>query len=609
MTDPGFQLSLEDLPSLRDRYQDCTETEKQILNQVTHDSSVLRPAESETLPSRYDQALTSLEEAELLDAGVDDEYVVPPDLLFLPDGPGRRLDQFSGVLHRLPESVVRRWLAAWGQENVDELETLAVYRRLASEVIDAEPDGSVREELNSVFDGGSWRPKSELPFDLPDSLDEVFGDLNPSETPFHEGLLTGFLLPVWNDSLETTGVFRSDNPETSDVSVAVAGSDHGDANEKNWDRSPFDFPEQLKISLIVNDALPLRLTEDNSPHRFDLKEAARITDWSLAHVDFLTKYLIERDLLGAEDDRYFITDRFEEWEQGSPLINALFTGLVPEVDVEEPVATQHTDFSFGLLLQSLLRVLGDNGSGVDLETDLNGLVELPEVRAVVAARSGFVNDYDRARRTLVEEAFERLYRIGLCDRFEDQHRYRINDRGERLLRNRRLGIEPEEDLPLILQPDGQLMLPLECPLESFRHVNPFGLIVKVDRMIVYQIDDKSLVQALNDGWDAQGFREFLEENVRELPNPMEELFDDILDDVEDVSIDQVHHLLEFETGATAAKAMNLLNNYEPSRIDECTVVLRSKTTEETIRRNLSRGGIRLRQEGSRGVLSPISDSG
>jgi hypothetical protein len=85
---------------------------------------------------------------------------------------------------------------------------------------------------------------------------------------------------------------------------------------------------------------------------------------------------------------------------------------------------------------------------------------------------------------------------------------------------------------------------------------------------------------------------------------MRELFEDLLEDVEDVSVNRVHHLLEFERGATAAKAMNALNNYNPERIGETLIVLRSDTSEETIRRNLSRGGIRLRTASEKGAASP-----
>jgi hypothetical protein len=126
-------------------------------------------------------------------------------------------------------------------------------------------------------------------------------------------------------------------------------------------------------------------------------------------------------------------------------------------------------------------------------------------------------------------------------------------------------------------------------------------------MIGYQIDRQSLVQALNEGWDATGFRSFLEEKTQSVPEPLQDLFEETIGNVKEIEIEKVHHLIRFADGATAAKAANILNNYDPMRIDEKTLVLRSETSSETIRRNLSRGGIRLSGGDMDSKMSPLLD--
>lgn len=607
VTDGQFCRSREDLPGLRERYENCSPEEKRLLHQFVHVERAPGADTIDRLPTRYETALESLLESDLLQRG-DGTVTVIPDLVYLPDGPGRRWDQLPGVLHRLPEQYVRDWWHVLGGEQADETDTYLVYRRLAGEISGADSDDGDGEKIDSLFDGRAWMSPGELPEPLrvPASLDELYRADSVEENTLIDGLLSGCCFPVWDQSHELRGIVRASRRRDGDAAEPLRAGATPAVDEKDWDRSPFSLAEQLKIALIVNDALPLRLTDDDDPHRFDLKEAARITDWNLPHVDYLTNFVVELGFLDARGDRFFITDRYLEWERDETTLDPLLTGLVP-VDGEDDFRTEfHDDLSFGFLIESLLDALDGLEVGISLQTLLEQFHQQETVLSVLMGRPLAGEDYSGEARTLLRRTLELLYWLGLCDRWtEDGTRYRINERGRRLLEGAEFGVETEDELPLILQPDGQLMLPLECPMETFRHVNPFGLIVKVDRMIVYQVDDKSLVQALNEGWDARGFRDFLHGTVRELPNPMEELFDDILEDVEDVSIEDAHHLLRFETGATAAKAMNVLNNYNPSRLDERTLVLHSKTTEETIRRNLSRGGIRLRTDSEQGASSPI----
>ncbi|MFB6347677.1 MAG: hypothetical protein ABEK50_18325 [bacterium] len=606
LSDLRFEYSLEDLPTLVEAYESVSGEAKQILNQIVHSYNNVSLQWLRNLPRRFRDEFDCLYDNNLLDRTEQDDPRVPHDLIFLPDGPGRRWDQLSGLLHRLPEDCVRQWLGTATDIDPETLETKLVYRRLASKIQPSSPDSSSLEQVKKYLGDDRWISVDHPEIAVEASLDEFYGDLNQAN-PIHEALLAGHLLPVWDNSFAVTGILRAEEWVESNQSSTVSSREAKTAPEKDWDRSPFSLSEQLKIILIVNDALPMRLTEDESPHRFDLKEAARIAGWDRDHVEYLTKVVLEHQFLGAGDDRYYVTERYSEWENDSFSLSPLATGLTL-TDGEDGNVTTNVDLSFGNLLRSILEQLAELESGISLDEFVAGFRSHPSVQNQVLA--GTIDPEDPLARTrdLIDRSLDLLYWLGLCDRAdENKNLYRINERGRKVAGGTRLESSAEEELPLILQPDGQLMLPLECPLETFLHVNPFGLMAKVDRMIVYQIDDKSLVQALNKGWDAAGFREFLSENVRELPNPMKELFDDILEDVEDVSIEEVHHLLEFDKGATAAKAMNVLNNYKPKRINETTVVLRSETSEETIYRNLSRGGIRLKTRSEQGAASPILD--
>lgn len=597
---------------VKDVLSQLTEEQEVILNHLVHVPGDLRDRPiKEEISGAYRDAFDSLRGTELLDEEEDGTLVVPDSVKYHPDGPGVRRDQLSGVLHRLPVDAVRKWYRDLGGTDVDQTEDWLVFRRLVSEM------GRTREELDSSLppdwpDDLLRKEPATLGLDDGIPIETLFSHLTESSTDVAPYFRAGLLLPSWNED----GVIRSVLLECSvrrDQSYPeLSGSEQPSGREVEWERKPFSPAEQLKFLLIGADAVPFRETREGEPHRFDLKELARVSEWSTEHLEYLTFLLIENGFLEARDERFFMNQRAEEWDEGTVSLNPFWSRFgTTRITPGEDAPGSTPDLTAGRTLRTALRAVVDTDGEVRAETLKNTLRDQDLFRSLLMV----LDDEDRLLEErlddLVEGVLETLFSFGMTDRLEVDESvfYRPNDRGRAVLESEVLRGPEHEELPYILQPDGQLLVPLESPLRSFRRVNPFALLVKADRMLGYQIDRQSLVQALNDGWDATGFRTFLGEKTESVPEPLEDLFEETIGNVKEIEVQEVHHLIQFADGATTAKAANILNNYKPIRIEETTLVLQSETSPETIRRNLSRGGIRLSGGDKDSSMSPLLDDG
>ncbi|MFB6356780.1 MAG: hypothetical protein ABEJ65_09725 [bacterium] len=367
--------------------------------------------------------------------------------------------------------------------------------------------------------------------------------------------------------------------------------------ETTWEQISFRFSEQLKILLLLFDSLPFRSTHDHLPHRLDLKEASRLTDWPVRHLEWLACFLTHEGLVESGEDRFFWTDRIREWEQDTGC--SVFEEDLPiviEIDDEEivlPADSEHTK-----LYLSLLNRL-ENEQEIARARLVKQLSSQDEINPALEQFEEITGNQISAER-LLHSVIKEAYWIGWIDREQDDEAValRLNDRGESVLEGEALEplSESGSELPMIAQPDGSLLIPLEAPVEDYRHIHPFTLVVDVDRMMQYRLDKSSLTHAMNQGWDVYKFFQYLEDRIGDLPDPMRMILEDLSDSPESIGIKEVSHVLTFEKGATASEAARLLSNYNPERLDETTLLLRSSTQTETIRKNLSRGGIRLNSD-------------
>lgn len=373
------------------------------------------------------------------------------------------------------------------------------------------------------------------------------------------------------------------------------------APQDTWQRVPFSLAEQLKILLIFMDALPFRTTQQEYPNRLDVGEASALVDWPEEHLHWLIHRAIECDLVATRDDRFYMTEAVEEWEDGIISV-PIEESTVPFYENLEGGATEPIQEENGAFFKTFKRLLGSlrQAQAFDPET--------------IQERFTFSSNSDRSQdhQVLLENRLRQAYQLGWIDlRFEEKQivEVELNERGEAWLEDPSSGdTNPEIDqsLPVILQPDGQMMIPLEFPLSSFRKVHPFVLLTDIDNMVKYSMDQRSLVNAENEGWNTSSFRGYLEELTGPLPETVEALFQESDQEAESIRIEDVHHLLTFERGATAAEAMRVLSNYQPERIDENRLLLRSSTTADTIKKNLSRAGIRIQMDtGSDQDASPL----
>jgi len=363
-----------------------------------------------------------------------------------------------------------------------------------------------------------------------------------------------------------------------------------------WQRSSFSLAEQLKILLIFADGLPFRSTQRNYPNRLDVSEASELIQWPERHLHWLIHRALELGLIDSDDGRFFMTETVEDWEQGE-LNPPLEESSVPN---HEQLANEVTEVEAG----KKGRVFKAQNQ---LITKLHSLQapqsisELLEVfdsdDTVYGSSSNSVN-----REAILRNRIRQAYDLGWVDVQLEEGTIRevqVNQRGERWLEGEEVadaGPEIDQSLPVILQPDGQLLVPLESPLEIFRCAHPFVLLTGIDNMVKYNMDQRSLVNAENEGWNTQAFYNFLEEETGNIPETVASLFRETDEEAERIRVEPVHHLLEFERGATAAEAMRVLSNYQPERIDEHRLILRSSTTPETIKKNLSRAGIRIQMD-------------
>lgn len=606
-----FTLDEGGLEACREALDELTEKGRVLLNQWVHDASFFHgrsiPGD---VPRAYRSEAEDLTESPLLvEAG--EGYVVPEDVKYLPEGPGVRRDQLPGLFHRLPEQSLRDWYGLVGEEDPGSMPEWLLYRRLATGL--AERSRNLGNSLTDVWPDRSeaWVRTEALGADPPARIENFYASLDPEASDLSVCLAAGAIVPVWDDDGRVNEYVLESSRRERRTGERTPDPEREDHREVEWERKPFTPAEQLKFLMLAADAVPFRLTRDREPHRFDLKEVARVSEWSGEHLEYLTFLLLENGYLVADEDRFYITELGQEWDRDSGTVDPFFTRCGPPVfDNGDGAGPRASDLTVGLLLREGLALLDRVDGGVRAEEAVGALVEEPGVADSVLGLPGSDVPLDEHREDLVGGLYETLHDFGLTDRREDDDTvyYRLNERGGDLLESELLRGPENEELPYILQPDGQLLVPLESPLEEFRRLNPFALLVKADRMIGYQIDRQSLVQALNEGWNAGSFLDFLREKTDSIPEPLEDLFEDTIGNVRSINVEEVHHLIEFEDGATTAKAANILNNYDPQRIDETTLVLRSETSPKTIRRNLSRGGIRLSGGDVDAGRSPLKDS-
>jgi hypothetical protein len=382
-----------------------------------------------------------------------------------------------------------------------------------------------------------------------------------------------------------------------------------ETEDKVWERMPFSLSEQLKILLIFVDGLPFRSTNEGYPNRLDVGEASDLCGWSERHLHLLIHRAMELGLIVDDGDRFYMTERVEAWERGELETDRSSSRIPAYWTIEEGVTSPQLreDHAVYDAVVSLLNLLERDQADHPIDQVLT-LLEGESAPADLFEETELEDD--AAGRSLIHLARD----LGFVDVIvtEDQlDRVKINERGEKELTDAGSSApvtDSDQSLPMILQPDGRMMLPLESPLEHFRQIHPYVLLTGIDNMIEYNIDGRSLVKAENEGWDTRAFYEFLEAQNGSIPDTVESLFEESKDDAEDVRIESVHHLLTFEKGATAAEAMRVLSNYQPERVDENRLILRSSSSPETIKKNLSRAGIRIQMAtGPERGASPLKE--
>ena len=592
---------IDDFFPLPNREQD------RLLNSAVHSGSFTAS------PATVDVFVAGLEE--LVSAGMllpvgKDKYSVPREVAFHPAGPGRRLDQPVGCLHRLPKEIRRQWLAS-----LDLAENYRGMLQLGEKIYSARTTDEHLEALSSGIEGGSFIEKSEFP-ELPDDLTGLYGELTADGDEIQFLIAHGFLLPHWDENGRITKFIpderlqgrldlrHSDFLESLCSQISPPQLDA--AEEGQWSRHPFQLPEQLKMFLVLADALPFRTTENNYPHRFDIKEASRLLGWEKKHCCLLLDLLLENNLLVAGEERYYLSEEVEATPDDFG-VSLLETGLdlTGRSEGEGTSVSSGVDFSAGELFLELRSSLAGAGPRQPEEIVTEKLAEKVWLHLAAGLVEGMAPE-DRAVE-LLDTVLKSFYWFGGADvrKFTDRWEISLNGYGQKLPGDITASA-PAEDMPFILQDDGTVMVPLESSLEEFRAINPFALLVSMDRLIEYQIDKQSLVEALNGGWDVNRFKSFLVDKNGELPPGLQSLFKEVGGEGESIRIREVYHLLEFERGATAAEAMSVLSNYDPLRLETEKILLRKQTSEETIRRNLSRAGIKMAGGGDklRG-LSPL----
>jgi len=381
--------------------------------------------------------------------------------------------------------------------------------------------------------------------------------------------------------------------------------------ERVWKRLPFALPEQLKVLLIFVDGLPFRTTQQGYPNRLDVGEAADLSGWSRTHLHLLIHRAMELDLIAHDSDRFYMSERVSDWEFGNTADSISESGIPGYWTLKEgPTEPEFRDDS--LVIDSVkmaCKLLKRHGT----ERDIEPLVDQLLSESMIVE---LLEQSDSESRAGVNEIVMMAYHLGFIDvsfRDNEIRKVKVNERGERLITQSsnasdRSVSEADQDLPVILQPDGQMMIPLDAPLREFRKVHPFVLFTGMDNMVEYSIDQRSLVKAENEGWDTSSFYGFLRNKTGTVPETVQSLFQDTEQEAEEVRIEDAHHLLTFETGATAAEAMRVLSNYKPERIGENRVLLRSSSSAETIKKNLSRSGIRIQMStGPKREESPLKN--
>ncbi|MGM0380535.1 MAG: helicase-associated domain-containing protein [bacterium] len=566
-----------------------------LLNEALHSGGLsLAPEISPELLKKVENLIDS---GLLIPTGRN-RLMVPREVGFHPAGPGRRLDQISGLVHRLPPEYRGEWLGGLGFES--DYEGLL---SLAERVYSARLSSSAEEFLQKKL-AGSPLVKTEEIFGAMVDLEKLYTSPADYEEPVRSLVMEGFLLPFWNGqnsvtyfvaaqrvheqlNLDFSSIFdssRQENFKPPEISSTAEGQ---------WSRYPFRLPEQLKMLLIAADALPFRSTEDNYPHRFDIKEAARQMGWEIEHCYLLLDLLLDSKLLAPGEDRYYLTENVEDcnWENKISLEYSRLnlTGNAGTENSKRPFAA---DFSTGKVFSCL--------SSLPIDEPFEVGKYLPTEQVYTALWRQFISeicpgdDPEIVAGKLVKNALSIYYWLGAADVKSEEEKWFLKlNKYARQLPGNITDDAAEEDLPFILQEDGTIMIPLDSSLEEFRRVNPFALLTGVDRLVEYKIDKQSLVKALNDGWDVRQFRAFLAEKSPEIPPALVALFEEVGGEGEQINIRQVYHLLEFEKGATAARAMSALSNYKPFRFSEKKLLLQKKTSPATIRRNLSRAGIKL----------------
>ena len=363
-----------------------------------------------------------------------------------------------------------------------------------------------------------------------------------------------------------------------------------------WQRSSFTLAEQLKILLIFADGLPFRSTQRDYPNRLDVSEASELVQWPERHLHWLIHRAFELRLIDSDNGRFFMTEAVEDWEKGEVRI-PLENSSIPNHKQLPDEVTEVQAGEKGLVFREQKQLISKLHS-LQTPQSISELLEAFDRDADIFRLGSDDNNREAILRNRIRQAYE----LGWVDlRREEQtiREVQVNERGIRWLENDLVpdaGPDIDQSLPMILQPDGQLMVPLESPLTIFRSAHPFVLLTAVDNMIKYSMDRRSLVNAENEGWNTQAFYDFLEQETGNIPETVASLFRETDEEAERIRVEKVYHLLEFERGATAAEAMRVLSNYQPERIDEDRLILRSSTTPETIKKNLSRAGIRIQMD-------------
>lgn len=541
---------------------------------------------TEVYPARFADDLRTLVEEGLVVPVSETEVFVLREVAFHPAGPGRRPDQLPGLLRSLPDDWLHRWQESYGVPTGFE-----GYLPLGEALLER---GTPGPDFRNLIGNRLWLD----PEDPPEGAVDSPGDLYEGDPEEAEGLkhwvLNGWLAPV-TDSNQIVEYWLVTRSARSDGSPQVPRSWNREQEpaEDEWDQQAFTWSEQLKMLLVLSDSLPFRVTRQDFPNRLDLGEVKRLTEWSESHVQTMVNVLLERRLIRPGEERFFLTERAEQPDSmGFPLW--IRPPLWRDELDESTAAHPADDFSFARHAASLLERLLDEEEPKSIDDELMEETGWETVWDLWAGQPPEMRPHPNHAPQLFRGLVETLVEAGWLDGGYAGERLvsvRVNDRTADVFG------EPDEsgkdDLPIILQPDGDLMVPLKAPLEWFRRINPFSLLVNVDHMIRYHLDRESLVQASNEGWDCRAFRSFLEEHTGDLPDPVGSLFKDLDRQAAEVDISEVHHLVEFDDEGTASKAYRALSNYEPRRVDGTILLLGKKTTEETIRRNLSRAGIRI----------------